>query len=113
VDLEGGRPLRVGAVQACAAADTGVGEVEVDGAEGGFRGRDQLCDHLGVGGVAAGGDRGVADLVRDLRRGGGVEVGDDDLRAVAGEPAGQCRADTGAAAGDDGGPAGEGVGCCA
>ena len=44
-------------------------------------------------------DEHTADLVRDGAPGGVVEFGDDDVRALVGEPPGDARADAGARTG--------------
>ena len=81
----------------------GVVDDEVDAAEGEQRGVDRGPHGVGVGDVDgdADGDVGAAEL--GGRRGGlvDVEVGDDDARAVGGEPGGDGLADAAGGAGDE------------
>ena len=46
-------------------------------------------------------DEPAAELARDRRAAIGLEVGDDDLRALAGQHPGRALAEAGSAAGDD------------
>jgi hypothetical protein len=93
-----------------AVADAGVVVEDVDAAVGLEDRRGKRLDRIRVGDVERVGDGaapGGLDLPRDRRRSLRVDVGDVQLRAVAGKRQRGRAADPGAAAGDDGDLSGE------
>ncbi len=101
VGLERAGPLVVGGVETLEGADARVGEEDVDVAEVVVCRVDEV-GHAGIGRRVAGDGEG-ARLVSDGLQLGGVEVGDDDLPALARESGRDGATDPPGGPGDDGG----------
>jgi hypothetical protein len=98
VDVEGVTPDVLRRFQIGAAPDPGVGEEEIDGTEHGLGVLDE-GDVAGLGRDVGDDPHGVGQFVGDV--GDPVEVGDDDVRPVGVEPAGERRTDPAGRPGDD------------